>query len=179
MIGQAIKIVITGGPGSGKSTLIGGLQELGYSCSAEVSRRMIIAEVGQKSDCLPWLDVSCFSSKVLDEMISEWNRTAMDQLTFFDRGIPDIIAYLKLAGLAVPPRYGDALKEYPYHQQVFILPPWKEIYVNDPERWQSYEEAVLIHQVLKETYIGYGFELVEIPGLPVKERIDFILSFIK
>lgn len=176
---QGKKYIITGGPGSGKSTLVGGLQERGYSCSAEVSRRMIVEEVAQNSNCLPWLDVSCFSSKVLEEMIREWNRTSAVQLTFFDRGIPDIIAYLKLANIEIEARYIDALQYCPYHQQVFILPPWKEIYVNDPERWQSYEEAVSIYHAIKETYIAYGFELIEIPGLPLEERIDFVLSFIK
>lgn len=170
------KFIISGGPGSGKSTLTAGLQQRGFSCSAEVSRRMIIEQVALGTDCLPWLDVSCFSVKVLQEMISEWNRMTVDEDTFFDRGIPDIIAYLKLAGLPVADLYYESLKLHPYATLVFILPPWKEIYVNDPERWQTYEEAVSINLAICEAYRSCGFELLEVPAMDVDQRVEFVIS---
>jgi len=176
---MGLKYVITGGPGSGKSTLIGGLQERGYRCSEEISRRLIIEEVANGSDCLPWLDVSCFSIKVLREMIAAWEYESVHSLTFFDRSIPDIIAYLEIGDIAVDPMYYQALAKHPYHHQAFILPPWSDIYVNDSERWQTFDEAVAIHEAIRDTYSRCGFELIEVPGLPVNERVDFILSFLK
>lgn len=172
------KYVITGGPGSGKSTLVAGLQQLGYSCSAEVSRRMIIQEVDRGSDCLPWLDVSCFSVKVLAEMTKEYLSKSNDKITFFDRGIPDVIAYLHVAGLPVDDRYGLALAAHPYEKTVFILPPWEEIYVNDSERWQGFEESVSIYNAIRETYTAYGYTLIEVPRVQEAERIAFILGLV-
>lgn len=176
---MGLKYVITGGPGSGKSTVINELQRRGYRCSEEISRRLIIEEVAAGSDCLPWLDVSCFSVKVLGEMIKAWQYESEHSLTFFDRSIPDIIAYLEIDNLPVDPAYYQALDEHPYHHRAFILPPWSDIYVNDPERWQTFEEATAIHAAIRDTYTRCGFELIEVPGLPVKERVDFILSFLK
>jgi len=173
------KYIITGGPGSGKSTLIAGLQQHGYNCSQEISRRLIIEQVNLGSDCLPWADVSCFSVKVLAEMVNAWNSESDQSLTFFDRAIPDIMAYLEIAGLAVDEMYDDALASHPYEKQVFILPPWQGIYVNDPERWQTFEEAITIHDAIAGMYSRCGFELITVPGLPLEERVDFILSFIK
>jgi len=176
---QSRKYIITGGPGSGKSTLIKGLRDRGYSCSEEISRRLIVEEVAKDSGCLPWLDVNCFSIKVLAEMKNAWLRESMSLLTFFDRGIPDIIAYLKVAGLPVSEEYYKSLIDHPYASKVFLLPPWSDIYVNDPERWQTFEEAVVIHHEIKETYLSCGFDLIEVPGLPLPDRVDFVLSGIK
>ncbi|WP_029278180.1 AAA family ATPase [Pedobacter borealis] len=173
------KQIISGGPGSGKSTLINGLQEQGYFCSQEVSRRMIIQETAIGSSCLPWLDISCFFAKVLKEMIDAWDCVPKNYISFFDRGIPDIIAYLKVAGIAVPEDYYAALALHPYHNQVLILPPWEDIYVPDNERWQSFEEAILINQAIRETYTECGFTLVDVPKLSPTERIRFVLDFIK
>jgi predicted ATPase len=171
------KYIISGGPGSGKTTLINALAESGYACSPEVSRRLIIEEVSRHSDCLPWKDISCFSGRVLTEMIIAWKNSS-SALTFFDRGIPDIIAYLKIAGLPVPGKYNLALKDHPYQNQVFILPPWKQIYITDTERWQSFEEASAIYDCIKDTYRSFAFELIELPKVPLADRLKFILSFV-
>ncbi len=171
------KYIISGGPGAGKTTLIEGLKALGYACSAEVSRRLIIEEVAQNSDCLPWKDIACFSDKVLDEMIVSWHNSSAP-LSFFDRGIPDIIAYLKIAELPVPDKFMLALERAPYNRQVFILPPWADIYVNDNERWQSFEEATAIYKSIKATYADLGFAIVELPKVSLEKRLSFIIDFL-
>lgn len=172
------KYVITGGPGSGKSTLIDTLEQAGYTCSAEISRKMIKAEVARGSDCLPWADIQCFSDKVIAEMIKAWNGNTGDSLTFFDRGMPDVIAYLHKAGLPVPEIYSSYLSLHPYEKQVFILPPWEEIYINDSERWQDFEEATQIYHVIRETYTACGYDLIEVPRVSEKKRLAFVLSFL-
>lgn len=173
------KYIITGGPGSGKSTLVGGLENAGYACSAEISRKTIVAEVAKGSECLPWLDILCFSNKVIAQMVIAWRLSATDTLTFFDRGMPDVIAYLKIAGLPIPCVYEDHMISHPYQKQVFILPPWREIYVNDNERWQSFDEASSIYLAIRETYLSLGYELIEVPKLAEAERLAYVLGFIK
>jgi len=172
------RYVITGGPCAGKTTLINGLAEMGCSYSPEASRKVIIEEVSRHSDCVPWKNIRCFSDKVLKEMTMAWNN-AVSPVTFFDRGIPDIIAYLEIAGVTVQKRYLSALAQHTYHNQVFILPPWKEIYITDSERWQSFEEAMHIYNRLRVIYERFGYSLTELPKAPLAERVEFILGFVK
>ncbi|MDB5151515.1 MAG: putative ATPase [Mucilaginibacter sp.] len=172
------KYIITGGPGSGKTNVLEALKSLGYSCSDEISRSLIIQEVEKKTDCLPWVDLNCFADKVLGEMILAHKATLADQLTFYDRGLPDIIAYLKVAGLPVPDNYYDALQQNPYHKTVFILPPWQEIYITDSERWQTYQEAEELYWGITDTYKSLGFDLIGIPKFAVKHRANYIINYI-
>lgn len=109
-------------------------------------------------------------------MIVAWHNS-IAPLSFFDRGIPDIIAYLNIAGLTVQERFLQALDHAPYHQQVFILPPWADIYINDTERWQTFEEAIAIYKTIKTTYLQLGYEIVELPKAPLAERLRFIIDF--
>ena len=111
-------------------------------------------------------------------MILSWNQAPADRIVFFDRAIPDIIAYLNFAEVAVPEEYYTALGLYPYHKQVFILPPWEAIYVNDNERWQTFEEAVLLNEAIRKAYTACGFELIDVPKNSLSERIVFIRDFI-
>jgi predicted ATPase len=170
------KMIITGGPGSGKTSLIEALQALGYSCSPEASRQLIVEEVAKKSDCLPWINLNRFADLALDRMIDLYRDSSHSELTFFDRGIPDIIAYLTCAGQPVAAKYAAALHSCHYDTKVFILPPWKEIYVNDEERWQTFEESVALHNAIKNTYEKLNFNLLEVPKSSIQERVSFVLS---
>ena len=172
------KYIITGGPGAGKTTLLHALKAAGYHCSAEASRQLIAEGVALGSDCLPWLNLSCFAHKVLDRMIRAHGQAAGTGPTFFDRGIPDIIAYLKAAALPIDDRFYTALQQHRYQPFAFILPPWKAIYINDAERWQTFEEAVHLYASIRETYQALGFTLVSVPEETVENRMRFILETI-
>ena len=62
-----------------------------------------------------------------------------------------------------------------YNPQVFMSPPWPEIYATDSERRHSFEDAVREYESLLRTYPSLGYEIVIIPKLPISERAAFVL----
>ncbi len=76
-----------------------------------------------------------------------------------------------------PPVFNRVCREYVY-EQVFILPPWKQIYTDDSERYETYEQAVEIHDALARSYTEHGYEPVEVPQGTVAQRTSFILSYL-
>ena len=173
------RYIITGGPGAGKTTLLQALKQQGYTCFDEVSRQLIAEQVALDTGCLPWTDLACFAAKALQRMTDSHRQAARcNGAVFFDRGIPDIIAYLKVAKLPVAESYYTALRHYPYHPIVFVLPPWKEIYINDPERWQTFGEATAIYNALKETYQSLSYTLIEVEKGSVHRRAQQITAIV-
>jgi predicted ATPase len=95
---------------------------------------------------------------------------------FFDRGVPDVIGYLRLLGLPVPVHMMRAADLFRYSRRVFIAPPWPEIFAPDRERKQTLEEAARTCAAMIETYGELGYDLVELPRAPVAARLAFILG---
>jgi len=135
---------------------------------------LIIEEKEKGSGCLPWINLSCFAKKVLQRMTRDVAASTHTELIFFDRGIPDIIAYLQTAGLPVEEDYHAAAKRYRYADTVFLLPPWQEIYVQDSERWQTFEEATVLDEHIRSAYHHAGYNIVELPRSTILERTRFI-----
>jgi predicted ATPase len=170
--------VLTGGPGSGKSTLIDALESAGYARSVEAGRGVIQDQVAIGGHALPWRDPPAFAELMLCwEMRSYHLAERQDGPVFFDRGMPDVVGYLRLSGLPVPRHMEKAAAEtFRYHRRVFIAPPWPEIFRQDRERRQDFDEAVRTHAAMAATYTGFGYELVELPRVPVGERVRFVLG---
>ena len=94
-------IVISGGPGAGKTTLLEELRRRGYTCSAEVARKIIQEQVASDGRAVPWDDREEYSKLMLLRSIDSWQEHAAAQGTiFFDRGIPDALCYVRLVGLS-------------------------------------------------------------------------------
>ncbi|MFG2014975.1 AAA family ATPase [Actinomadura geliboluensis] len=168
-------VVVTGGPGSGKSTLIDRLELAGFARSQEAGRGVIQDQVAIGGRALPWQDVELFAEMMLCwEMRSYRSMEAQAGPVFFDRGIPDIVGYLRLEGRPVPPHVHTAARTFRYRRRVFIAPPWPEIYEQDTERKQSLAEAERTYESMVTTYAEYGYELVELPRVPVEERVRFV-----
>lgn len=168
--------IITGAPGTGKSTLIEALKEKGYFIFEEIARKVIAQEVKKNTDHLPWLNIEAFSILVLEQMLAQKPQLEKYPISFTDRGIPDIIGYLHHAKISPDSIFEEYLKTFNYAEKVFFTPIWEEIYENDTERLETIKQANLISETLFNTYVQLGFDVVIIPKLSVSERLEFILK---
>ncbi len=173
------RIVITGGPGSGKTTLIEALASRGLATEPEAGRAVIQAQQAMGGDALPWADRAGFASLMLDSDIAAHVRSStVSGPVFFDRGIPDIVGYLELCGLPIPARLDEAARTLRYKTAVFIAPVWPEIFSQDEERRQDIDEATRTYDAMVQTYPRYGYSLDEIPKSSLEGRVAFILKHV-
>ncbi len=181
------KIVITGSPSTGKTSVIEKLESLGYSCLHEVIREMTL-ESKRENETIrfksnPIISVSdpeAFNSSILKARIQQYQsiRHTKEALFFFDRGIPDVLAYMDCFKQTYTINFTEACKNHPY-DLILLMPPWKEIYATDNERFETYEESLLIHECLYNRYQQLGYEPTLVPKLSINERVNFILDRIK
>lgn len=169
--------VLTGGPGSGKTTLIEALRLAGFATSVEAGRGIIRDQCDIGGSALPWRDRALFAELMLSwEMRSYQVAREQTGPVFFDRGVPDTLGFLKLGGLPVPDYVNSATERFRYNRRVFIAPPWPDIFAQDEERKQTLDEAERTCHALAGVYTELGYELVTLPLAPVEARLRFVLA---
>jgi len=172
-------IVLTGGPGVGKTTLLNELNKQGFSIVEEDARRIIREQLEADADGLPWKNKIHYAKLMLAASSASYVmqvRQDHQNYIFFDRGIPDALSYIAMEGLSIEEELLHEAKGRRYHKKVFILPPWAEIYANDNERKQTWREAENTFKIMKETYTQLGYETIEVAKTTVNDRVQFILK---
>ncbi|MDP2889404.1 MAG: AAA family ATPase [Bacteroidota bacterium] len=171
--------IITGGPGFGKTELIGELKRSDYLCSDEFAREIIEYQKKIGGDLLPWKNSKLFQEEILRLRTNFYDSVPDQTIAFADRGIPDQLAFARCKGFGTPEILKLSAEKYRYAPQVFVTPPWAGIYVNDSIRTEKFEDAVLIHKSILETYSGLNYQIIELPLFSVTERVTFMLKTIK
>lgn len=181
------RVVITGAPGTGKTSIIKGLEEQGHHCFHEIIRDMTskAKKEGEPnsfvSNPLVFVDDAHEFNKNLLLGRKEHYINSLDlkvPISFFDRGIPDVLAYMDFFDQSYGEDFTSVAANHRY-DTIFIVPPWKDIYVSDNERLETYEEAENLHDALMSTYTRFGYSPILVPKNPVPERIAFILDTLK
>ena len=180
------KIVVTGGPSTGKTSLIEAMQDSGYVCYPEVVRQMTLdaknkgslSNYGTNPIALVANPLD-FNKKILDARLEQYRESegSGDAFIFFDRGLPDVLAYMEYYKQEVPKEFRSIIKKHAY-DRVFFLPIWQEIFVQDGERFESYEEAMQLTDCLYKTYSELNYDIIEIPKSSVVERVGFIKKIV-
>jgi predicted ATPase len=171
------KIVIAGGPSTGKTSVINAIEEKGFTCFHEISRQITLQARNEGIEQLFLTDPLLFSQRILEGRIHQFKQAQNhpDNIIFLDRGIHDVVAYLDCFETLYSEEFIAICNQYKY-DKIFLLPPWREIHTADNERYENFEEAVKIHDCLEKTYTNFGYTVVDVPKLPIDERVAFILN---
>ena len=156
------------------------LEELGrrgFATVSEPGRRIVETELQEDGAALPWVDLGAFARRAL--AVARHDREGApvtDRWVFFDRGLVDAAVALEHATGSPT---SDTLRAFPgYHRQVFMTPPWPEIFSVDGERQHDLTEAVAEYERLLAAYHALGYEIVLLPKVDVGARADFVLGLL-
>lgn len=165
--------VITGAPSSGKTTLIIDLEKAGYLVVHEIARAFIQSELAQ-GRTLEQIrsDENTFENRILEAKVAAEAKLVKDELIFFDRGIPDSIAYFEIAGLDPGPAIAKSPSKH--YRKVFLLDqlPFKR----DRVRIEEKETAAKLDRALEKSYRMLGYEVIRIAVMPAQDRLRTVLE---
>jgi len=171
--GRVRRAVVTGAPGSGKSTLLDAVRLRGFATRPEVARVILQAPGGMEMRAG---QPGEFALAMLEAQAASWHEVPEAGAVLFDRGFADIAGFLRLEGLPVPAAIDRACREFRFDGPVFHAPPWRDIYRQDDERIQSWEEAVESDAAVIRAWRDYGYDPVRLPLSDPAARADFVVD---
>ncbi len=166
--------VVTGGPSSGKKTVLKLLEEMGYRVIPEVARGVIDRANRQEINTKELRrDEVKFQESLLPIKLKFEQKLPRNQAIFWNRAMPDSVAYLRNCG--GNPQLALTLCDKGLYKRVFLLGQLPEFH-QDYARIEDLEEAKRINRLLYEAYTELGYEVIRVPVMPPEERVKFILA---
>jgi predicted ATPase len=175
-------VVITGGPGAGKTSLVAHLGSLGYATVPEAGIQ-IIDELNREH----WVPGQV---KWRQQHPAEFLRLAMVRMAaletactvaegrfgFCDRGRPDALAYAELFGSELDSEVRSLIESQRY-LRVFLLDTLSDFPARPATgRTSDRERSVRVNALLFEAYRSLGYAPFRVPELPTGDRARFVLS---
>jgi predicted ATPase len=180
------KYVITGGPCSGKTTLIDNLTKEGFQIVPEIPRLVIqrTLDKGKPHPFGPQGNPEKTEERFIKKQVEfeiNTEKAYSSETIFCDRGLFDILAYCKYYKLKRPKNFNkNKAKHNPYTKIFFLELPKEALYIQDEVRIEPYSQALILDNLIKKTYEEFGYELTIIPFTDTpEERIKIILNLIK
>lgn len=173
------RFILSGCSGGGKSTLLSELRRRGFQTFEEPGRQIVCEEQAAGGSALPWADPEAFAAKAIEMSMAAFDAAAdMSGPVFYDRSVVDAISYVSHLNGEVSPEHRHLIERKRYADQVFLTPPWPEIFQNDAERQSSFDRAVEEYDRLLVSFAEFGYEPVILPKRPVEERVTYLLECI-
>ncbi len=173
------KVVISGGPCSGKTTLVRELERIGYSVTTETAEEVYTEKgVEDHSRLSPsdWLKIQL---EIEERQIRKESALTPDKLVFMDRSAVDSLAYHRRHGFKLEPRHVNFVRSNRY-DAVFFLEMTKP-YVIKGVRVEDEETARSLGKNVYNAYLSFGYRPMILPSVPTNglgNRVEIILKYL-
>lgn len=169
--------VITGGPSSGKTSLLELFESQGYCVIPEVARLVIDEGLANgKTVQEVRADEREFQDKIFARKLSVEATHDPTQLTLLDRGMHDSLAYYQSYGWEPNKAMEEGLTQARY-QKIFLLDPLP-VFDKDYARTEDANFANQLADLLYKAYAQYDMTPIRVPVMSLAERQAFILKHI-
>jgi len=174
-----MRVVITGGPGTGKTSIIEFIKEMNFNVFDESSREVTKKYKNSSSEQYFLSNPIDFSNILMNKRKNQFEKgsNSKNDYFFYDRGIPDVLAYLNFKKIEYKKSMMEDILKFKY-DAIFIAEPWEDIYKNDSERYETYDELLKIDAQIKKIYKQLGYNIIILPKKSVEDRVTFILETI-
>lgn len=172
-----IRVVLTGGPCSGKTTLMNYIKsnyEKTYKEFKEASREVIKDNNSREVS----LDLNDIQEQILYKCKRSWKSAGLNMLNIYDRGLHDCLSFWE--GVKDTDRFTELDKDLRTHTYdiVISMKPHKSIYSLDSERTETLEESIELHDSIVQDYKDYGHNVVELPLDDIETRYHNFISIV-
>ncbi len=183
------KYIITGGPHSGKSSVLRLIETQGIQVLHETARLIIREDQEKKkldpsySHLYPWEDQSIFCRRCHERQI-EREKQLSGGIVILDRSIIDNLAYAAVAGIELDKKIYLDIDKAVYEKEVFCFELLRS-YKTDRQRKDSEEQVKAVHRELIRVYRNLGFEVILVPvfsedkNTNIKKRAETVLEHIQ
>lgn len=166
---------ISGGPCTGKTSVINEIREMGYNTFPEAARELSRTDERFKGKNIKDIDLRLFQNEIFN-LQKKWTESLIGRKGnfFFDRGFGDSLAYFRMAGLNLPEDffyYAGKFRNSP----VFILEPL-EFYKKDSLRRETHAEQKMIHEKIISSYEELNHPITFVPVMNRDKRAEFIIQ---
>ncbi len=175
------RVVITGGPCSGKTSVIEALAERGFytvgECAIEVISELT-RQMGLEGQAL-WRARQPHRFQELILVRQRAREAAIPgsaNLVFLDRGIQDGLAYMQHYGLEVDRETQEAYGPCSYHSVVLLDTLSGFVDRLDTGRTETHQEALAIRDRILTVYQACQLPICILPEMSIDERVAKILS---
>ena len=154
--------IISGGPGSGKTSLLEALALMGYSYIPETARQIIKDRLSKALSPRP--EPNIFAQEIFAKDLENYiANSGSSSVIFFDRSLLDSSCMLFDSDKNEYNKIEGYVLNHRYNQKVLLTPPWQEIYSTDSERDQTFQESIKVYKRLEAWYKFHGYEILNLP----------------